>query len=315
MNKVLKNVLFYLSFPLAVLFSLLIFFRLLNIGQISVFSFVLVFDLLLFAFLIYGKCKTFKKACEVFFNIKTASVVLILIPIIISFRNWSGVIEKSFLVIHWTERINESIRPSLRSTLFSIALVTAVLVRNRFVKNSSVLFYILIALDTIFISTFLNVLCNNEPWPIPFLNHDNQTFLIFAVHFSWLGISSASIVIWIAIFILSISRMISLENAMGFNAVIYLVSAFLSFIMQFSFFKLNLSFKNEFFYKENNKINSLVNKNTVNALGQAQEPPVETTIRNAVVEPVETTTTETELVPAHTDSETSDVLSLSKYSE
>ena len=58
-----------------------------------------------------------------------------------------------------------------------------------------------------------------------------------------------------------------------------------------------------------------MNKNTVNALGQAQEPPVETTIRNAVVEPVETTTTETELVPAHTDSETSDVLSLSKYSE
>jgi hypothetical protein len=77
--------------------------------------------------------------------------------------------------------------------------------------------------------------------------------------------------------------------------------------MQFSFFKLNLSFKNEFFYNEKNKINSLVNKSLDIKKDSVNE------IINAVVEPavpersrrVETTTTETELLRAQTDSETS----------
>lgn len=254
MEKKDKKILFFSLSGLGIILSVLIFLRLLYIGQAIYFSYVLVFDVLALmmgiSFFISGKEKTI----NLFFNAKTGALILIAIPVLISFQKVSGDVVKTMGVIRWTEEFSTSIRPSLRSTLFGIMLITSILVRNGNKNIKGILSYLIIAFDIMFVSSFLNILCTNDPWPIPFLTIDNQTFLIFAILISWVGISAVSGIMWIVVFILGITELTKIESAMGFVAVVYLICAFLSILAQLTFFKINFSFKEEFMNKAAKKI-------------------------------------------------------------
>lgn len=254
MEKKDKKILFFSLSGLGIILSVLIFLRLLYIGQAIYFSYVLVFDVLALmmgiSFFVSGKEKTI----NLFFNAKTGALILIAIPVLISFQKVSGDVVKTMGVIRWTEEFSTSIRPSLRSTLFGIMLITSILVRNGNKNIKGILSYLIIAFDIMFVSSFLNILCTNDPWPIPFLTIDNQTFLIFAILISWVGISAVSGIMWIVVFILGITELTKIESAMGFVAVVYLICAFLSILAQLTFFKINFSFKEEFMNKAAKKI-------------------------------------------------------------
>lgn len=187
-----------------------------------------------------------------FFSSKTSwAVILMIIPIIISFIPISGTITKRVLwFFAWDEPFMASISPSLMSTLFAVLLVMAVIIRNNphkiFSKPSR---FILLAEDVLFIASFLNILCNKEPLPIPGITMSCQTLLIFAVIFNWLGIKEVAGIVWIAVLILGVTRLTALDSVMDFTGALYLLSALISGIFQWLELDVHLSlegFKQQF---------------------------------------------------------------------
>lgn len=262
-KKFVRSTKDFLVFIFAIIFisliSVLIFLRLNKIGQPLFFVYNIFLDLILFIYFIYRFSFGPQKARKEFFSAKTFSVILILISVLISFRSYTGSISKNLGPISWEETFVESIKPSLRSVLCAILLFSSVLVRYGSKNLKGFSSYILLVLDILFISSFLNILCNNEAWPIPFLVIDNQTFLILAIIFSWIGISAVSGFIWLAIFIMGILRMAKIENLMGFASVAYLICAFVSLILQLKIFDLHFSFVKEFFASSSKRIKKDLN--------------------------------------------------------
>lgn len=169
-----------------------------------------------------------------FFSSRTNwAVILLIIPIIISFTNISGTITKRFLFWSWNEQFITSITPSLMSTLFAILLLLAVILRNNprrmFSKPSR---FVMLAGDVLFISSFLNILCNKEMLPIPGINMSCQALLIVAIGLSWVGIREVAGIIWIIVLILGVTRLCSIDSVMGFTGSLYLLSAFISGVLQ-----------------------------------------------------------------------------------
>lgn len=178
-----------------------------------------------------------------FFSSRTSwAVILLIIPIIISFTNISGTITKRFLLWSWNEQFLTNITPSLMSTLFAILLLMAVILRNNprriFTKPSR---FVMLAEDVLFISSFLNILCNKEPLPIPGVNLSGQSLLIIAVIFSWVGIREAAGIIWAAVLIMGVTRLCSIDSVMGFTGSLYLLCAFLSGVLQWLELDVHLS--------------------------------------------------------------------------
>ncbi len=227
--------------------SALIFLRLEKIGQSFYSAYIFAAAVFFIFAFIYRLAFGPEKTKESLFNTKTAAIILILISVLISFFSFNGTISKSLGPIKWQEKFSASIRPSLRSVLCAILLFSSIFVRYGTSRLKGTFSYIILALDILFISSFLNILCNNEALPIPFFTIDNQSFLILAILFSWFGISAVSGFIWIAIFIVGMLRMAKIENLMGFAAVVYLICAFISLILQIKVFDIHFSFVNEFF--------------------------------------------------------------------
>ena len=181
------------------------------------------------AFFLAGSARVRK-----FFSSRTSwAALLLVIPIIISFINISGTVTKRFLLWSWNEEFITNITPSLMSTLFAILMLLSVILRNNprrmFTKPSR---FVLLAEDVLFISSFLNILCNKEPLPIPGINVSCQSLLVVAVIFSWVGIKEAAGVIWAAVLILGVTRLCSIDSVMGFTGSLYLLCAFLSGVLQ-----------------------------------------------------------------------------------
>ncbi len=213
------------------------------------------------------------------------AIILLIIPIIISFVNISGTITKRFLFWSWSEQFLTNITPSLMSTLFAILLLLAVILRNNprrmFSKPSR---FVLLAEDVLFISSFLNILCNKEPLPVPAINISCQSLLVVAVVFSWVGIKEVSGIIWAAVLILGVTRLVSIDSVMGFTGSLYLLCAFLSGVLQWLEFDVHLSLDGlkQQFSALNDDAVSLLQKNDAGKL-----PPDEIqTVQNETAESV-----------------------------
>lgn len=209
-----------------------------------------------------------------FFSSRTSwAVILLVIPIIISFTNISGTVTKRFLFWSWNEEFMTNITPSLMSTLFAILLLLAVILRNNprnmFSKPSR---FVLLAEDVLFISSFLNILCNKEPLPIPGINLSCQSLLVAAVVFSWVGIKEVAGIVWAAVLIFGVTRLCSIDSVMGFTGSLYLLCAFLSGVLQWLELDVRLSLdglKKEFSALSNDAA-SLLSKEERAALSEKQ---------------------------------------------
>lgn len=213
-----------------------------------------------------------------FFSSRTNwAFILLLIPIIISFINISGTVTKRFLFWSWSEQFLSNITPSLMSTLFAILMLLAVILRNNprrlFSKPSR---FVLLAEDVLFISSFLNILCNKEPLPIPGINISCQSLLVVAVVFSWVGIKEVAGIIWAAVLILGVTRLCTLDSIMGFTGSLYLLCAFLSGVLQWLELDVHVSLESlkQQFSALNDDAASLVKNEPGPAITNEKEPAV-----------------------------------------
>lgn len=246
MNRKERNIPYSIFMVILIVMSAIIIKRFIHIGMETKTGYVLLFDLVGIiigtTMYLYG----IKPALKKIVSKEAIAVILMLIPIVISFIPVSGEIQKKLLgFIPKNEKFVTEIAPSFLSTLFGIILVSAVLVRN----NSRDLFnkystYIFVAVDVFFCASFLNILCSSEiiKW-IPNFNISYQGLLIVAVIFSWVGIRQIAGFIWAGIFILSISRLVAIDNTMGVLGSIYILSAFISGIIQWQVLDIHLSLK------------------------------------------------------------------------
>lgn len=212
-----------------------------------------------------------------FFSSRTNwAVILLLVPIIISFTNISGTITKRFLFWSWNEKFMTNITPSLMSTLFAILLLLAVILRNNprrmFSKPSR---FVMLAEDVLFISSFLNILCNKEMLPIPGINVSCQALLVVAVVFSWVGIKEVAGIVWAAVLVLGVTRLCAIDSVMGFTGALYLLCAFLSGVLQWLELDVRLSLDGlkQQFSALNDDAASLFSKEEKAALPEKQNAP------------------------------------------
>lgn len=207
--------------------------RFCKIGLFLFGVYTVLINLILIAIGIVAYLAGFRRMKKFFSSRTNWSILLLLVPIIISFTNISGSITKRFLFLDWNEQFMTSITPSLMSTMFAILLLLAVILRNNprrlFSKTSR---FFMLAGDVLFISSFLNILCNSEMLPIPGINISCQGMLIVAVIFSWAGIKEVAGIVWAAVLILGVTRLCSIDSVMGFSGALYLLCAFLSGILQ-----------------------------------------------------------------------------------
>lgn len=246
MSRKERNIPYFIFMVILIVMSAIIIKRFVHIGMETKTGYVLLFDLVGIiigtTMYLYG----IKPALKKIVSKEAIAVILMLIPIVISFIPVSGEIPKKwFWFIPVNEKFVTEITPSFLSTLFGIILVSAVLVRNNprdlFNKYST---YIFVAVDVFFCASFLKILCSSEiiKW-IPNFNISYQGLLIVAVIFSWVGIRQIAGFIWAGIFILSISRLVAIDNTMGVLGSIYILSAFISGIIQWQVLDIHLSLK------------------------------------------------------------------------
>lgn len=207
--------------------------RFCQIGLSSLGLYAAIINLILLVLGVVVYLAGFERMKKFFSSRISWACLLLFIPIVISFVNISGTVTKRFLFWSWNEQFITSITPSLMSTLFAIILLLSVILRNNprrmFTKPSR---FVLLAEDVLFISSFLNILCNKEPLPIPGITLSCQGLLIVAVLLSWVGIKEAVGVIWGAVLIMGVTRLCSIDSVMGFTGSLYLLCAFLSGVLQ-----------------------------------------------------------------------------------
>ena len=166
------------------------------------------------------------------FNRRKMAVLFMAIAVFLSFLPHSQTIRNDFLFFHWKEKVAASIKPGLLSTLIAVVLYLSVVVRHRKKLFTDAYDTIITLLNILFCASFLTVFVNGKPWPIPFIKISSHSVLIVAIIMSWLGMSVFSGFIWIFLFLVAISRMATVDIAMGTAGVVYILSAFLSIGMQ-----------------------------------------------------------------------------------
>lgn len=233
-KSMLKNVVFIIFLVVLCILSMIIMGRMLEWGFEEFILYPILFDALALYVGITIFTKGKNKAKKILLTKENASILLMLIPIIISFGD--------------KEKIK--LFPDFTSSLFGIALIAPLMIRNApheiFNKIST---YVIIALDVMFLATFLQILIPNDKIPILLIGNllknkgiTTRTFLIYALVLSWIGIRELAGFIWAGIFIVGAMRLTQVDNAMGFYGAIYIVLAFISVIIQWKAMDFNISF-------------------------------------------------------------------------
>jgi len=159
---------------------------------------------------------------------KKAAVVFMVFPVLISFMDFVQV--KEWWIFRWNK--NYSIAPSFISTLAGILLDLSVVIRGRLKIFSTPHEVVLFILNILFCASFLEIFVSKDVWKIPFINVSSQSFLIAAIIFSWIGMRAFAGFIWIGLFLISLSRIVGLNVAMGNLGVIYILSAAVGLLLQ-----------------------------------------------------------------------------------
>jgi len=130
-----------------------------------------------------------------------------------------------------------TLAPSGISTMFAVALYSAVMIRFKGLDKSfnSPSEIILSILNILFCASFLSLFVGDTeikffifpPIPIP-----GNTLLMIAVGFSWLGMSAVAGIVWVILFILAVGKLAAWDVAMGFFGSAYILSAFLGLVLQ-----------------------------------------------------------------------------------
>ena len=157
---------------------------------------------------------------------KIVSFVLLFISILFNFKEW--IYEYKILGYSiYSETLN--VKPSLISTFISLLLFGGFILRNKEeIINDwiKIIFYIF---DLIFFSGFISMFVNGETNVFGF---SSQSILLVTIILMWIGVRSFLRYIILAFIACSFLFISKVNEAMGFFGSVYILLAFISFLIQ-----------------------------------------------------------------------------------
>ena len=157
------------------------------------------------------------------------SIILLLISISFNFKKYEYT-KKRFNFINLFDKTSIiDIKPSLLSTVFSIGLFGGFITRNinEIIENNVI--FLFIFLDLIFFSGLISVFLSSKD---NFFGFSNQALLLLVIAFMWVGMRSLTGYALALLLILSFFHISNVNDAMGFDGCIYILFAFMSFLIQ-----------------------------------------------------------------------------------
>ena len=158
--------------------------------------------------------------------LKIIAFILLSISISFNFKKYSY--DKNFWGYKlYTQEID--IKPTLITTLFSLLIFGGYIVRNLndimddYVK---IVFYIL---DLIFFAGFISMTADSQT---NFLGFSSQSFLLHLIILMWMGMRSIMRYVLLAYIGTSFMFLSRVNEAMGFKGSVYILLAFISFLIQ-----------------------------------------------------------------------------------
>lgn len=161
------------------------------------------------------------------------SILALSAAFLIGIQNYAYT-EKFFFLFDATYVV--SLSPTLFSAIAAIFIVLPVFLRGKadIVNNHSAINILLLFLDICVVATFTSVLFTSNNI-IPGIPINGYTLIISVIVLSWLGIRAISKFIWIALILVSLTRMNLVNNAMGFLGFIYMILTFFGILFQIKY--------------------------------------------------------------------------------
>jgi hypothetical protein len=158
--------------------------------------------------------------------LKIISFILLCISISFNFRQYSY--EKSF----WGYKIysqNIDIKPTLITTLFSLLIFGGYIIRNLNEIMDDYVKMVFYLLDLVFFAGFLSMTADSQT---NILGFSSQSFLLHLIILMWMGMRSLMRYVLLAFIGSSFMFLSRVNEAMGFTGSLYILLAFISFLIQ-----------------------------------------------------------------------------------
>ena len=158
------------------------------------------------------------------------SIIFLTISISFNFKKYVYT-PKAFNLLNFFNptSITIDIKPSLLSTVFSIGLFGGFITRNinEIIENHII--FLFIFFDIIFFSGLISVFLSSKENIFGF---SNQALLLLVIAFMWVGMRALTGYALALLIILSFFHISNVNEAMGFDGCIYILFAFMSFLIQ-----------------------------------------------------------------------------------
>jgi len=166
-----------------------------------------------------------------------AAIICMLIPVMLSFLNWSYTVKSGF-IIKKIEEVALNLRPDMISVLFSVIIVGAWVVRFKGIKkicdNISEIFLIVTLI--LLVSSVIKILLQNVEFKIFGLkiwDIDTTTVLELAGILSWCGMKLVSVICLAAVVAAALSNISLVSEVMGIFGAVYVLFAFVGILLFF----------------------------------------------------------------------------------
>jgi len=166
-----------------------------------------------------------------------AAIICMLIPVMLSFLNWSYTVKSGF-IIKKIEEVALNLRPDMISVLFSVIIVGAWVVRFKGIKkicdNISEIFLIVTLI--LLVSSVIKILLQNVEFKIFGLkiwDIDTTTVLVLAGILSWCGMKLVSVICLAAVVAAALSNISLVSEVMGIFGAVYVLFAFVGILLFF----------------------------------------------------------------------------------
>ena len=159
-------------------------------------------------------------------TLQILAFILLAISICFNFKEYKYM-KTYFKVYEYTEIID--IKPSLLITFFSICLFGGFIIRNMNEILENNIIFIFIFLDILFFSGLISVFLDSKD---SFMGFSPQALLLLGITFMWIGMRSLTGYAFGLLIILSFFHISHVNDAMGFDGCMYILFAFISFVIQ-----------------------------------------------------------------------------------
>ena len=156
---------------------------------------------------------------------KIIAFILLVLSISLNFKGWIY----DYKLFFWNRSTYINIKPSLITTLISLFLFGGYIIRNInliFNDNIKIIFCIV---DILFFSGFIAMFADKTT---NFLGFSSQSLLLLMIVLMWIGMKSFLRYIILAFIASSVYFVGQLNEVMGFFGALYILFAFLSFLIQ-----------------------------------------------------------------------------------